>query len=395
MTRTTLQIALLAATLFTSSPASAETVRFVDDDGGPLAGFTSLQAALNASSAGDRIELFAGVYGPATVTRGVTIMGLEPGVVVEGLSFRQVGDSEIAVLADIERLGTQNTGSTSRPCRILDCAGTVLLDRVGLDDVLEIARCTDVRLSEVGLAAGFPRLEIEDSFAQVVQSVIRAGDSQDGIRVRRSELVVAHSSVRGASETTSDPIGIGMCITYDGHQGLSLSEGSIATVLRSSVNGGTGSPACFGPGAGGSPGRGILVDASSTLRRAQVTSTIGGVAVAPGALSIVVDDLPSLALTGGRAPGETAEFETRAGAGTSARLWAGRFPRRIPFGPWIPFLHSAERGVSLGAMPPSQLSRVSFPLPALARGTLVHGQAMRTRADGTTDLSNSVTLLVR
>ena len=379
---------LLAPALATlaATTAAAQSVFVVDADGGPGVDFTALQPALDASSPGDRIEVFAGTYGPATLGRGVTVMGAEPGVVFQAVAVEDLPPAEIVVLADLSH----------EKARIEQCMGTVVLDRVGLNDFLDVTACADVRMSEVGLAGGPARITLVDSFVQITQSAITAplASVSPAVRAIGSELVVSDTSLRGASELLSDIVGIGMCLTYDGSPGLVLTDGSTATVLRSVLRGGSGSLDCFSGGPGGLPGRSATVDSSSTLRRAE-TVLPNGLALAPGALDLVEVALPTLSLTGGRAPGETAVFETRAGAGTSARLWAGRFPRRDAFGPWIPFLHSRERGVSLGAMPAPELIEIFFPLPPLPRGTLIHGQAMRTRADGTTDLSNSVTLVVR
>ncbi|MEL6431121.1 MAG: hypothetical protein AAFU73_20775 [Planctomycetota bacterium] len=377
----TLLAPVLASLVATT--AAAQSIFVVDADGGPGVDFTALQPALDASSPGDRIEVFAGTYGPATLGRGVTVMGAEAGVVFQSVTIEDLPPAEIVVLADVGH----------EQARIERCMGTVVLDRVALDGFLDVTACADVRMSE---ASGLARISVVESFVQIGQSTITAPVSSvsPAVNAFASELVISDTTLRGASELFSIIIGIGMCQTFDGHPGLVLGGGSTATVLRSVLRGGSGSIDCFGTGPGGFPGPSGTVDSSSTLRRAQ-TAVPNGLGLAAGAIDLVEIELPTLSLTGGRAPGETAVFETRAGAGTSARLWAGRFPRRDAFGPWIPFLHSRERGVSLGAMPASELVEIFFPLPPLPRGTLIHGQAMRTRADGTTDLSNSVTLVVR
>lgn len=152
----------------------------------------------------------------------------------------------------------------------------------------------------------------------------------------------------------------------------------------------------------GARGAALVLEDGSTAHRCRElvgvpasAQYVGGIVVEPGSDYQVIDDLPSVRITGGVTPGTTAIFETFAGAGTSARIFAGRQPQVVPFGSSLPILHTSERGVSLGAMDSTEFRPIPFGVPQLPRGTLVFVQTWRTRLGGQTDLSNAVVLIVR
>ena len=71
--------AAILSVLLLASSTLAQTTYVVSTTPGPGVDFTDLPAAVQAAVAGDTIEIRAGVYSPATISKGITIAG-QPGV---------------------------------------------------------------------------------------------------------------------------------------------------------------------------------------------------------------------------------------------------------------------------------------------------------------------------
>lgn len=163
--------------------------------------------------------------------------------------------------------------------------------------------------------------------------------------------------------------------------------------MGSEINGGFPGYNCFGFPSGNFGLSIEFLDGGSTVVESD-TSLLYGLS-GPGTATSL-PGLPWLALGGGTAPGTAALFDFHAEPGSALRAFLGRRPvvDSVP-GLAVPLLHSAERGVSLGATPGTGSISLPFVLPNLPTGTLIHVQSSRTAGSGATELSNSVTVVVR
>lgn len=367
------------ALLALSVPAAAQTVYYVDDDPGPGIDFTDLQDAVNASSPGDRIEVFEGTYaGPVTIQSGVKVMAVAPGTVeVDGLRVWGLPAEDTVVLVDLATAWLRVQGS----------AGTVIFDggRIGPSRFLEVTDSLDVRVR--GTFFWNSRASITNSFVQIAQShTIRIVSATD------SEVVLTDCVVRGPDGEGPNAGCLGQA--GDGGDAVYCTRSEI-WAHRSSITGGQGGLGCW-IWQDGRPGRSFHCQ-DSVVHDCRTTNEWLSLSPYLDSTSqlIVEDDLPSTILEGGNRVGEVAMFVAQAGVGTSTRIYAGREALRVPFGSSIDILHTSERGASLGLMVASESRSIPFTVPALARGTLIFIQVRRTLADGDTDNSNAVTLVVR
>ena len=372
---------MLAAAL--ASGAAAQHVLTVDDDPG-AAQFQSIALALTNAAVGDRIEVAPGSYSGFTVWRGVTVMGADPASVHVGgeVTVNFVPQGQTVVLADF-RLDGPADGVTVR-----DCDGSVLFDRVGAGH-LELLRAEDARLQRCTFRDG---VFVRFSRAQFVSSLLEGapGDSfsLDGERallVQHSRVAVTGSAVRGGDGTPALPP---LFQGGDGGDAIQvLGPTSRLWLLDSTAVGGSAD-------VGSSGGSGLVVsNGEAVTARSTVAGALAG---PPPAVIRDAPDFPSLELLGiDPTPGNAVTFECIAAAGDSARIYAGREPRVDPTPLSLPWFHSRERGAALGSLPANGTALVPFTVPALPRGTLVFGQFSRVTPTGDTELSNSVTLLVR
>ncbi len=379
--------ALIASIALTfSAAASGQTVYVVDDDGGAGVDFTSIQAAVDASVAGDRIDVRNGSYGPVTVDVGVTIMAEGDRALILGLTIANVPPGEVLALTDFDYI---------RDLRLRDNQGAVILDSVPVVyGNLWIERSTDVRIAKIQRAS---LLLAIDSFVQTTDCYF-----QSGVYAGRSSFTASDCTLKGQWGGIGQVTGIGMCDTPPGGPGVVVADHSHVRLLRTRVSGGLGASPCFG-GPSGPTGIAIEVDPTSRVDRCKVLHFhdpvqypgSDAIIVNPGGSYNVIDDLPSMELLGAAAIGQVAEFRCLAEAGSSARVFLGRRVAMTSVLPSLPLLHTAERGASIGAMPPSESRLLPFTIPALTRGTMIHAQMSRTLSGGQTELSNSVTLIVR
>lgn len=389
MKRTLLPVA--AFSLLTGLPAAAQSVIVVDDDGGVGVDFTDLQPAINAAGPLDRIEVRNGAYSPFVASGPVTIVGKDPSPgsanVVQG-TITGLLAGEIAVIADMD---VQNF-------TLSDSDGAIVLDGVESQQ-MEVLRCADARLQSSPSFGFFTRtrsLVIEDSFVQGMDLFIEpliAGIDEDGfdaITCVRSTLYLTDCDIEGGEGGDQ-----GLCLgglNPQGGDALALTSSQVR-LMGSDLEGGGPGFNCFGS-PNGLIGRSISFrDANNTVVETDTVLTYaptgpGTVQSEPG--------IPYLVLAGDYAPGATSFFEFYAEGGSSLRAFLGRRPVVTPVsGLAVPLLHSAERGVSLGSTPGNGRRSLPFVVPALPTGTLIHVQSSRTLAGGSTELSNSVTLVVR
>lgn len=376
--------------IFAAASASAQTVIVVDDDGGVGVDYTEIQPAIDAAGPLDRIEVRAGSYGSFVASGPVSIIGKDSNprtALFDQGVFTGVLSEEIAVLADV-RVNT---------LVLTDSDGSLIVDGVQADRI-EVARCADVRLQK-SAGNAFLRtetLEVVDSFVQGMDLFIlpfTAGIEEDGhaaITSTRSTLYLTNCEIEGGAGGDQ-----GLCwggYIPDGGPALALRSSDVR-LMGSEINGGGPGWDCFGYPSGW-PGPSVsFFDSGSTVVETDTTFYNGS--QGPGTVTSL-PGLPWLALGGGTAPGTAALFDFHAEPGSALRAFLGRRPvvDAVP-GLAVPLLHSAERGVSLGATPGTGSVSLPFVLPNLPTGTLIHVQSSRTAGSGATELSNSVTVVVR
>ncbi len=378
-----------------SASAFAQNVIVLDDDGGPGVDYTNLQDAIDAAQPYDRIDARTGSYGYGVITKPLTIMGqpfanhhFGPVSRTAQLTIAGLQAGETVVVADFE----------ADTILVEPNQGAIVLDRIVSVDI-HIDQARDVRIRDASViqwpwSQPSPAIEANDSFVQLVGSVVQGKDQSSGSQLNGTDAIVVQGNstllladVQVTGGKGSDEPG---CAASPGFGGNALRcTNSTVRVLRSSLTSGEGGAGCGGTVA--SDGFAIRNIASSILTS---DSTITGVVSNP-ALVQDIGGFPMMNLTGGSQPGETADFEVFVAGGISTRLFIGRRPTMTPL-PLIdlPLLHSAERGLSLGVSPPSGQRTLPFLIPGLQPGTLVFAQASGTNGAGTA-LSNSVTLVVR
>lgn len=376
--------------VFAAASASAQTVIVVDEDGGAGVDYTDIQPAIDAAGPLDRIEVRNGSYGSFVASGPVSIIRKDPvyGTVnVNQGVITGVMSGEIAVLADVH----------VRTLVLTDSDGALIVDGVQADRI-EVARCADARLQS-SAGNSFNRtenLEVVDSFVQGMDLFILpriAGIEEDGyaaITSTRSTLYLTNCEIEGGEGGDQ-----GLCwggYIPDGGPALALRSSDVR-LMGSEISGGGPGWDCFSYPSGW-PGPSVsFFDSGSTVVETDTTFYNGS--QGPGTVTSL-PGLPWLALGGYTAPGTAALFDFHAEPGSALRAFLGRRPvvDAVP-GLAVPLLHSAERGVSLGATPGTGSISLPFVLPNLPTGTLIHVQSSRTAGSGATELSNSVTIVVR
>lgn len=375
--------------IFAAASASAQTVIVVDDDGGVGVDYTDIQPAIDAAGPLDRIEVRAGSYGSFVASGPVSIIGKDSNprtAYFDQGVFTGLMSGEIAVLADVH----------VSTLVLTDSDGSSIVDGVQANRI-EVARCADARLQN---SAGNSMLRTEaldvvDSFVQCMDLFILPGfaavgsDGDTAITSTRSTLYLTDCEIEGGEGGDQE-----LCLSYipDGGPALALRSSDVR-LMGSEINGGGPGWSCFGVPAG-APGPSVsFLDGGSTVVETDTTFDNGF--QGPGTVTSLPGQ-PWLALGGGTAPGTAALFDFHAEPGSALRAFLGRRPvvDAVP-GLAVPLLHSAERGVSLGATPGTGSISLPFVLPNLPTGTLIHVQSSRTAGSGATELSNSVTVVVR
>lgn len=385
-----------ALTLAASAPARAQAIYVVDDSGGPGVDFTTLQEAVDVAGPLDRIEIRAGSYG-ATIVRGpMTIMGdsnTAPTAValaqldVRGSSMVPWLSGQSLVVADLQvnRLAIESTGTT-------------ILDGLEVEELF-LLNVPDLRLQRSSVYQG---AHADASVMQVTSCTLTGsrlapcspgiGDGPPALSVSNgSHVTVTDSTLLGGpgeDETCSSSWGLGGPAI--------LTDESELRLVRSDLSGGCNGWIC--DCAGFSCGSLFPNGLASPLRGMGNSVTTSDVSFTPANLwpTNDVPGLPAMTLEGDGLPGTTVHFNALALGGSNARLWVGRRPALVPVaGLAVPRMHSFDRGLSLGIVPPGGVISLPFTVPPLHRGTLIFAQSSRTLPVGTTELSNPVTLVVR
>ena len=381
----------VALALFAPVTATAQSVLVVDDTPGPGVDFNDIQPAIDAAGPFDRIEVRYGQYSPFVASGQISLIGEDPSsgsVYVSQGSITGVLAGQTAVLVDID---VSNLS-------VSDCSGSVLLDGVESQTV-SVSRCADTRLQSFrgfGTFTRIRKLDVEDAFVQAtdlfIEPLISGTDEHgfDAITCTRSTLYLTDCDVEGGEGGNQ-----GLCfggIVPDGGHALSLNDSNVR-LLGTELEGGGPGFDCFGAPSGLRGSAIEFLDGLSEVVESESTLTFG--TTGPGSV-VSQPGLPWLTLDGDAAPGTIAYFDFYAAPGTSLRAFLGRRPVINPVaGLAVPLLHSAERGVSLGATPSNGRRSLPFTVPTLLRGTLIHLQSSRTLTGGATELSNGVTLVVR
>ena len=417
----------LALTLTLAAPAVASTF-VVDDDGGPGVDFTDLPAAVAASSHGDVILVHPGSYSDFVLSKGVTILGTAPGVVVApGSRVSSLPAPRRAVLARMEL----------RDLRIVGCAGTVVLDEV------ELPHPAQSPLQQLLLVQGSPDVRVFGSTVDVSPG----GDSGEvGARVALSRLELVQSTVRGDAGLDVD------CGTGGpGGDGLALSDGARAHVVATDVLGGEGGANTYpcvaicnqGAGDGGAglvasgagttvilagpfdrhvqggfegnggecpcdgeAGDGLVVGSGAAAFYSGVSILPGGnfcggsfaqaIRLLGGTATPVSPPDPYLTRTNVPAPGAPVRFTVYGQPGDAVTLKLGRFPVVQPLpGVAIERLTTEERSMNLGTIGAAGNVTLQLVVPAsLPQGFTFHAQAVVQR--GSEELrTNSVPVVLR
>lgn len=333
---------LFAASLAGSAHAH---VYLVDDTAAPGVQFPSIVDAVAAAQPGDVVLVRAGNYLSFQVTEGITIFGIDAGVLVwGGFTVHDVpADERFRAIGIV----TTTLMGSAPHVEVSNCAGAVILDRIANSGTTRISNSADVRVRECqlrgrpgqidGIGSGASGCDVLDSRVEIVDSLlvggaglgppmsVSLGGGGAGLAlVGSSEVHVARSTLTGGSGGSSASVETG------GPGGDALFAGGTSEVrCRVLV---TGTPAhVFSGGAGGAgalaqgaPGSGIAA-ASSDLRVSGVT--VDGTAL-DSASSLVVPGRPDpiLEKLGGSLIGAPAPFAVRGVPGSQVEIVLGRQP---------------------------------------------------------------------
>ena len=379
---------LLASLLLLAAPATAQAVWVVDDTPGPGVDFSTIQPAVDIATSLDRIEVRNGQYPGFIVDHGVTILGenssqtFAPSMMVAGVA---TGETVVACGLDVDTI------------TVLDCTGTLVGNDIR-SRLVSVTRASDVRFHQLKKVFSRLELNVDDSFVQLTDSDLRGQDAvgsgisgnPGGPAVRASNgstlFLTDTRAVGGYGESSS--------LCWGGQSGYGgegvIVDNSEVRLYRSDIQGGEGGLDCFGSLPPGLDGDAVRCVGAAVLIRS------GTPLAFPTCLGTDIPGLPIMTMAGGSVPASTATFSVFGAGGASTRLWVGRRATKEAFpGLEVPRLHSSERGISLGSMPTSGSRILPLTVPSLVPGTLIYAQASRTLSTGSSEFSNSVTLVVR
>lgn len=379
--------------------AEAQTTWFVDDDGGPGVDFTDIQSAVFVAQPGDLIQVSAGVYPGFVVRKSLRILGESGANVASSVQLLLVPGPLPMVLSG---LGLQRLELTA-------CAATVALIDLTLSDDLVVRSCPDVRASDLRSGTSGSQLDVRASRLELARSTLtgragaRGAACGDAGQVGDTAIVHQDSTLhicltelvggRGGDAHTTGCIST--CANVGGQGGDALNGALSRVVLTGDgatpIGGGAGGAGCpFGSSAGFS-----YVQVGGSVRSSGY-AFMSGIGVVGVVHESPVRD-PSLALEGVPRPGAMVDVTVRGRAGELVTLELGRAPVVVPrLDSAIEQLVTAGRTLALGALPSSGELRVSLQIPASwPRGTLFWMQASMTDTATSSQLSNSVALLVR
>ena len=420
-----LQSLALSAFVFLAPSAVAATI-IVDDDGGAGVNFTDIQPAIDFASVGDVILVHPGSYSNFTLAKGLTILGLAPGVqIAEGSRISLLPATDIVVLADLQ----------PKDLRVLSSAGTVVLDSIdfntsfpatSLPQYLLVDQSDDVRIrnsavpsnqgnARSALVGSNSRVEVSQSLLQADHGVDStcglAGPGGSGAELTGGRTHFSLSSVFGGegggnTSTCGSFCGQG---AGDGGPGVFVSAGELflmglpADLIKGGMTGVAEICLCDGFG-----GTGLSAGLGSFSRFSGLTIEGGdalsdclshaGVPIAgPGAVAFASPPDPVLDFLGDPAPGAVIRWTIYGEVGAQAILYLGRFPVVTPTGgSVIEILTTTERSFDLGPIPAQGfVSQTIVVPPHLTQGFTFYSQAEVIVGGTTIKRTNSIPVVVR
>ena len=320
--------------------------------------FTDLPPAIAAVPSGATLHVEPGTYSQFTIANKSLTIVVGPGGAEVGVG----ADVTIGPLGSTDSVRIHGLGFRSGPLtivpppriRLLDCAGTVVLDHGTVTCVTPLPfvvdRCTNVHLLDV--AWQIPSLAVDNVLAPalfVQQSSIEIAGCRiacppsaffyttrgsTGLELVQSSAWLANSVVAGGQGSlevfgVAGPGGIGVHAT----SGSSLSvTGRFSNVEAASITGGPGGPSFVGAVPVGPGGDGLVVDQGSVARVYDPVlaggqgSVTGQPSVVDGTSQLLLDPTaitPRGFLAGTVAPGNTVQYSLDAAPGALGWLLFG------------------------------------------------------------------------
>ncbi|MEM7307560.1 MAG: hypothetical protein AAF682_12860 [Planctomycetota bacterium] len=253
--------ALLSLVLLGSLAAAQAPVHVVDDDGGPGADFTDLQAAVNAAASGDTVLVKEGFYGGATIDGKALRITAEAdaSVVLQGpLRVQSTAPAQTVFARGL----TVEPGVGQPPSAVTGCAGVVWLEECVLSGPafgffgsqghgLLVESSATVNLMDCALlgaesidASGAQGLVASASLLNLYDCVLLGGPGNpgapggDGARLDGVTAMFSGSTATGGAGGDAD--GLFQPCPGEGGAGLVLTGGSTARDLGGGYAGGAG-----------------------------------------------------------------------------------------------------------------------------------------------------------
>jgi hypothetical protein len=386
------------------APLAPASTWIVDDNSGPGVDFTSIQAAVNASSPGDVLLVQPGAYGSFTVSIPLSILGQgAPTIAFPG----KITVSNLAAGGRVAVVGFIVQGSSfSSFLFVQNCAGKVIGDDLhASSSFVDVTGSADVRLRRVTAR----QLRSTQSRVEVVESGFQGNSPPDcfccsegddsggtGFIVTGGELHLARSSSIGGNGADETCIDTGLCNGGGpGGHGVALQSGASALVtggpahVLSGGTGGIASGSCASFG-NGSPGESVWIGSGAGPLR------ISGV-TADGTTPSVTPADPTMRLLETPVPGTNLTFRVEAPPGADVDIVLGRQPilADVP-GLEEDVLTTTNRTFHLGTVPASGVVSLNFPTSASwPKGFLLVFQAVATLPDTSVRRTHSIPVVFR
>lgn len=249
---------LLAGVLLISAAAAQGRVFVVDEANGAGTHFTDLISAIASPQVvdGDVLQVRAGVYASAPISKGIAIVAAGPGVMIDtplggpALTVQQLTAAQTFAVHGVRLYSNAVAQVTVRAC-----AGRVVFERVEI----------------VGVGSTTPSLSVVDC-NQVMISGSRL--TNGSLVAERSRVFCSDSNLQGGGGYPSGQVAI------PAGPGVLLRQ-STGTFAKCTISGGDWGPATVLPD--GPVGAGIHAEASTVEIRGDATSWVGaGVYRGPG-----------------------------------------------------------------------------------------------------------------
>ncbi|MEM7202178.1 MAG: hypothetical protein AAF628_18055 [Planctomycetota bacterium] len=352
---------------------SAQTVLVVDDDGGPGAEFTEVQAAIDAAAPGDTILVKGGTYNAATIDAISLQLVADRGaaVLLQGVVVRNLAPTDTVVIHGFTINGLGPSLDVRQSAGVLwledsTIVGPDVLIAHGLSSVgVSLSNAGKVVIARCGIFAGLgpsgvpgsPGLSLATTELQMFGSTVVGGHQQAaGMEDGGPGLFVGSATVhaQGCAITGgngADAFQSILCFSAgDGGPGALTSGTSTLELLDTTVAGGDGgapTPSC---------------PAGATGPATEVRG--GAVVQTPGAAHRLSADLPVR-------EGKTLTFDLSGPPGDAAALFVTPTAAPQAAAPLVgPLLGDLATLVALpvGAFPASGTLQVSFTVPTFPAG---------------------------